>query len=146
MNITFKHITFGSPEYDKEISLRSKVLREPLGLTYTGQQLAEEISEQHIGAYEGDTLIACLLLKHIDNTTVQMRQFAVAEQKQNQGVGKMLALYSEHEAKEHSYLKIILHAREVVKDFYLKLGYEEISEVYVEVGIPHVTMQKQIAD
>jgi predicted GNAT family N-acyltransferase len=146
MNIVFKQITFGSPEYDKEIALRTKILREPLGLTYTGQQLAEEISEQHFGAYSGDKLIACLLLKQIDPETVQMRQVAVAAEHQKRGVGKMLAVYAESIARENKYSKMILHAREVVSEFYLKLGYETVGATYLEVGIPHITMEKMLTD
>lgn len=77
MEIEIKHIAFGGEEHKKEIELRYRVLRQPLGLNYTQEQLDTEKDESHFAAFEGEKLVGCLLMKSIDNKEIKMRQVAV---------------------------------------------------------------------
>lgn len=144
MIIEIKEIEFDSPEYKDEVELRDKILREPLGLTFTAEQLKSEENEYHLGAYLSGKLIGCLLLKPIDNSTVKMRQVAVDETIQGKGVGKKLVEFSEQFAFGKGYSEIILNARDTAVQFYLKMGYKVIGEMFIEVTIPHYKMQKTL--
>jgi predicted GNAT family N-acyltransferase len=42
------------------------------------------------------------------------------------------------------YQKIVIHAQEYIKNFYQKLGFEQIGKTFVEAGIAHVKMIKTI--
>jgi len=142
MRIEIKEIKFDSPEYRDEVELRDKILRKPLGLSFTEEQLKAEIEEYHLGAYLSGKLIGCLLFKPLDNKTVKMRQVAVDETIQGKGVGKKLVEFSEKFAFEKGYLEIILNARDTAVPFYLKSGYEVVGEMFIEVTIPHYKMRK----
>jgi predicted GNAT family N-acyltransferase len=137
-----RQIPFGSAEYKKAVELRTKVLREPLGLNFTAADFANDPNEIHIGAFSGEHLVGCLLLAPQGGSIVKMRQVAVAAAMQGHGVGKKLVLFAEELAAKKDFKEIVLNAREVVIPFYLKLGYEVFGERFEEVTIPHRKMRK----
>jgi len=145
MKLTVREIQHGSDQYDLEVRLRSKVLREPLGLHFSADELLREKGDVHIGAFDGDRLVGCLLLTHLDSRTLKMRQVAVDENFQRQGIGRLLVDASEKKSQQLKISQLVLHARESAVLFYLKLGYEIFAEPFVEVGIPHRKMRKFFA-
>jgi len=140
--ITFSRIEHNSHLYFPCVILRYEVLRKPLGLVFTSDQLADEKHEIHLLGTLDTTPVCCLQFRVIDESTVQMRQVAVAESLQNTGIGRALVEYSESVARDEFFSEIILHARETAVQFYLKLGYEVYGEPFTEVGIPHRNMKK----
>ncbi len=135
---------FASPEYDEAVSLRYEVLRKPLGLEFTAQQLAEEFADVHIGAWTRDGMVGTLIMSQLDHGMVKMRQVAVSEGVQSQGVGSALVRFSEHWAISKGFTKLVLHARDTAVPFYKKLGYKSIGDAFVEVGITHQKMGKDL--
>ena len=51
-DLTLREIEFGSPEYETSVTLRFRVLREPLGLHVGPGERAEEATLVHLGAFE----------------------------------------------------------------------------------------------
>ena len=138
-------IPFGTPEYDELVGLRTEVLRKPLGLTFSLAFLAEEYKDIHLAAYS-DTMAlqGCLMLSQVasDPEALQMRQVAVREAEQRQGIGQLLVREAERYALRKGYRKMVLHARVTAVPFYTKLHYTITSDEYMEVGIPHFSMCK----
>jgi predicted GNAT family N-acyltransferase len=138
-------IEFGTPEYCESISLRTKILRIPLGLQFDVKKLADEYDSIHLGCYTTNyELIACLVLEKINNDNVKMRQVAVDTAFQGKGVGSKLVTESERIVKELGFTKIVCHARESAVPFYLKLNYNIVGKKFIEVGIPHFKMVKKV--
>lgn len=136
-------IEFATPEYDEAVALRYEVLRKPLGLEYTPEQLAAEWNNLHIAAYnESGKMVGYLNLTPVDEQEVKMRQVAVAPHQQGKGIGAAMVAYSELLARDHGFKEITLHARQNAVPFYLKLGYEQIGDAFEEVTIPHFKMRK----
>jgi ribosomal protein S18 acetylase RimI-like enzyme len=146
MKIFIKEINYNSVEYFEEVKFRDKYLREPLGLKFTEQQLAEEIREIHFGAYYNNKLAGCLILKPVSMEIIIMRQVAVDESLRGLGIGKMLVAHSEEYSKSKGYNKIIMRARDTAVKFYEKLGYTKEGEMFIEVTIPHYKMFKYLND
>ncbi|MBK6997462.1 MAG: GNAT family N-acetyltransferase [Lewinellaceae bacterium] len=122
-------IEFATPEYDEAVALRYEVLRRPLGLEYTPEQLAGEWDNLHFAAYDAASrMIGYLNLTPVNQSEVKMRQVAVAPAQQNKGIGKALVAYSEMVAKQLNFKEITLHARKTAVPFYLRLGYESIGD------------------
>lgn len=139
-------IKFGTPEYDEAVRLRYEVLRKPLGLEFTPEQLAAEFDQRHLVAAAGNgVILGYLNLTPVDAGTVKMRQVAVAPQAQGQGVGTALVHRSEALAARLGFQQIVLHARETAVPFYLRLGYEQVGDRFEEVGIAHFKMKKQLS-
>ena len=144
MKVEVKEIRYASWEYSREIELRTKILREPLGLRYSEKDLADEINEIHLCAFHESQIVGCLLLKAVGKSIMKMRQVAVDTNAQGLGIGRLLVEASEEKSKAMGASEIQLHARDTAVPFYLKLGYEIFDEPFVEVGIPHRKMKKSI--
>ncbi len=137
-------ITFGTPDYLEVVELRRRVLRIPLGLDFSPEQLAGEGKDLHLAAYEGGALAGCLMLSEHGEGVVQMRQVCVEPDRQGTGVGAALVRESEAEARRRGYRSVMLHARDLAVGFYERLGYGRVGEPFVEVSIPHQEMSKQL--
>ncbi len=135
-------IELNTPLYDRVVALRRQVLRTPLGLDFTAEELATEANDIHLAACKDETPVACLLLTHVSAEEVKMRQVAVAPEWQGEGVGSLLVAFSERVAREAGYGLMTLHARETAVPFYLKAGYECLGEPFEEVTLPHRKMHK----
>lgn len=142
--IVIKEIVHNSELYEEEVKLRYKILREPLSLLYTPEQLDEEKDQFHLCAFDDDKLIGSLLLKPINQNIIQMRQFAVDSDYQGKGIGKLLVIHSEEFAVKKGFTKMILHARETAIPFYKKMNYILEGEQFIEVTIPHMKMYKDL--
>jgi GNAT superfamily N-acetyltransferase len=142
--VVFREIAFGSPDYDAGVGLRSRVLREPLGLRPGPNERQEESGLIHLGAFEGTRLIACLMLHEVGEGQVRMRQVAVEFERQKSGVGTGLVRFSEDVAKERGFRELVMHARESAIPFYERLGYACFGEPFIEVTVPHRHMKKTL--
>jgi predicted GNAT family N-acyltransferase len=135
-----------SLEYWQTVELRYQILRLPLQLDFTYQELRQENDSYHLAVVaDNQAIMACLIMKPNGDTEIKMRQVAVAETQQGKGMGKILVEYAEEFSQKLGYQLISLHARETAVPFYLKLGYEIIGNQFEEVGIPHFKMTKKIA-
>jgi predicted GNAT family N-acyltransferase len=125
--------------------LRSRVLREPLGLRPAAEEREAEAAVTHLGAFEGQRLIACLMLEDRGDGQIKMRQVAVDFDRQHGGVGTRLVRFSETVALRLGFKKMVLNARTTAVPFYERLGYEAHGEPFIEVTVPHVRMSKRLA-
>jgi GNAT superfamily N-acetyltransferase len=140
-------IAHGSPAYEAAVRLRDEVLRRPLGLGFTRQELDDEATSVHVGAFgdDGDdSCVGCLVLLPIDAAVVRMRQVAVRPDRQRQGIGGALVAFAEQAARARGYREIVAHVREPAIPFYARLGYEIRGSRFVEVTLPHFLMRKTI--
>jgi predicted GNAT family N-acyltransferase len=137
-------IDHGSADYKKMVDLRMDILRRPLGLTFSAEDLEKEKHDLLIGAFEEDELLACCILTKIAKDTCKLRQMAVRPKIQGTGLGAAMMNYAEQLAKDAGYKKMVMNARKTAKGFYEKLGYEIEGDEFVEVTLPHFYMQKNI--
>ncbi len=137
-------IAHGTPHYDAAVALRDQLLRRPLGLEFTSEQLAGENRCIHIGAFERDQLVGCLVLVPKDAVRVQMRQVAVHPDYQRDGVGTRMVKFAEHVARDNGFRKMTLNARKTAVPFYEKLGYTTVGDEFIEITIPHFPMEKDL--
>lgn len=138
-------IEFATPEYDLAVRLRTEILRKPLGLEFSVEQLAAEWTDSHFACFdEKEQLVGCLILTKKDSKTVKMRQVAVAENRQGSGTGRRLVEFSEAWAARNGFDKMELNARDTAIPFYQKLNYATVGEPFEEVGIAHLKMEKRL--
>jgi len=137
-------IDYGTQEYNQMIQLRMEMLRKPLGLTFTKEDLEKEKDDVLMGAFEDDKILGCCLLTKIDDKTVRLRQMAVPNNLQGKGIGRALMVFAENIAHDLGYQKLIMHARKTALGFYGKLGYNISGDEFTEVTIPHFIMEKDL--
>jgi predicted GNAT family N-acyltransferase len=140
----FLEIEWQSDLYSDEIALRDKLLRAPLGLIFTDEDLAEESSHLHFGMMEGASLIACAVIVPLSASEAKLRQMAVEDTYQRQGVGSILIDHIESALRERHFHIIELNARQHAIEFYERLGYCKQGSAFIEVSISHWKMTKSI--
>lgn len=139
-----REVAHGSPAYWATVDLRDSVLRKPLGLHFTAEELAAEKDSRHLAYYRGERLAGCLVLRPIPVGDVRMRQVAVVPALQGQRIGTSLVEFAEALARKMGCRRMLLHARETAVSFYEKLGYLRIEPEFMEVSIPHWAMEKRL--
>lgn len=124
--------------------MRHEVLRIPLGLELSEQDVAGEDKQLHVAAYDGQTLCGLLLLKPLGDSLVKFRQMAVAPTHQGKGIGAQIMQFSEQLALAKQLNNVELNARVYAKAFYERLGYRTQGDEFIEVTIPTVKMVKAL--
>ncbi|MEM1296073.1 MAG: GNAT family N-acetyltransferase, partial [Verrucomicrobiota bacterium] len=125
--IQHKEVEHRSPDYEKALDLRDRVLRAPLSLDFTKEQLDAESDETHLVAksVSGDILAtACLVWT--DETTAKLRQVAVEPDSRGLGLGEEIVRFAESRVALSGRSSVYCHARHTVIGFYEKLGYKII--------------------
>ncbi|MBK9586377.1 MAG: GNAT family N-acetyltransferase [Alphaproteobacteria bacterium] len=140
-DIVFEVIAHDGPMYREAVRLREAVLRVPLGLSFSAEELAAEADHLHIVGLEGETVCATAVLVP-EGKSMKMQRVAVAPELQGRGIGRALMIYCERVAREHEAKTIYVHARESAVPFYEKNWYVGDGELFDEDGIPHLKMWK----
>ena len=142
--MALKIIDHGSPEYQQMLKLRDDILRKPLGLAFSDEELAKDKDNLLIAAYEDDQMLGCCMLVEEDPETVRLRQMAVLNDLQGKGIGRALMNFAENLARDRGYQRITMHARINAVGFYEKMGYKRIGNEFEEITIPHYVMEKKL--
>lgn len=142
--MALKQIDHGSKEYQQMVDLRFQILRKPLGLSFSEEDLAAETEDILLGCFEDDSLEACCVLTKTDPKTVRLRQMAVSANLQGKGIGRVLMSFAENVARDHGFRRLTMHARKSALGFYEKNGYRICSDEFNEVTIPHYVMEKEL--
>ncbi len=140
----FVQIPWQSELYRQEVELRDELLRRPLGLVFSEAELTAEERQDHYGLVEASQLIACVVIVMLSPTVGKLRQMAVAESRQKQGLGATLIRHVEQTLRDRGVEQVELHARDTAAGFYQKLGYQIEGEPFIEVNILHVKMAKEL--
>lgn len=142
--MALKLIDHGTKEYQQMIRLRIDILRKPLGLSFSEDELEKEKEDVLIGAFEDERILGCCLLTKIAPDTVRLRQMAVPNNMQGKGIGKALMIFAENIARDMGYKVLVMHARKTAIGFYEKLGYHSTGDEFEEVTIAHYIMEKKL--
>jgi predicted GNAT family N-acyltransferase len=120
------------------------MLRKPLGLTFTKEDLESEKNDILIGFFDDGKLEGCCILTKEDQKTVRLRQMAVLSGLQGKGIGRVIMSFAENIARDLRFKRLNMHARKTAIGFYEKLGYHVEGPEFEEVTIPHVEMVKEL--
>lgn len=136
-------VSFGSPQWGEAVELRRQVLRRPLGLDFTEEELAAE-HVQLTAVISKGSVIACAMMTPQEDGNYKVRQVAVDPGWQGKGLGRLVMLFCEEIASQRGAHHVVLHARETAVPFYLAIGYEVVGDPFEEVGLPHRKMAKAV--
>jgi predicted GNAT family N-acyltransferase len=98
---------------------------------------------QHLVAVEGERVVATCRLLHADGVT-KLGRMAVAPEARRRGIATLLLRAADGAAREHGSTRIVLHAQTDARALYDADGYVERGGVFMEAGIEHITMEKEI--
>ncbi|MDP3629877.1 MAG: GNAT family N-acetyltransferase [Actinomycetota bacterium] len=123
--------------------LRHTVLMAPFGVKRDENWGDEDPHSHHLLALEGGRVVGYSRLID-DGTSAQIRQVAVAFERQRAGVGRALMLETLRRADALGLAPVFLHARLSAVGFYERFGFAVVSDdpfPYGRTGLPHVRME-----
>lgn len=91
-----------------------------------------------------DTVPAATGRVRFTNGTAKLERICVLKPYRSHGLGQQVIAALEKMAMEKNVSQCLLHGQTHAITFYERLGFEVVSEVFIEDGIPHVEMGKQI--
>ena len=140
-----REVQYGSDYYRRIMDMRYAILRAPLGLDWSGEDLDAEAEQLHFGLFDdNDALVACVVVKLLSRETAKVRQMAVEESFRAMGNGRFLLEGVEAILYQRGIRRIEMDARKIAVAFYEKLGYEIEGAQFTQVTIPHFRMVKDI--
>lgn len=142
--MALKIIDHGTPEYQLMVKLRDDILRRPIGIHFSPEELEKEKENLLIGAFEDESILGCCMLVKESNDKVRLRQMAVLNDLQGKGIGRAMILFAENIARDQGYKVLNMHARKPVVGFFEKMGYKVVSDEFLEISIPHYEMEKAL--
>ncbi len=135
----------GSYLYRNALQLRERILREPLGLNVSAEELTDDAMRQHFCAVDCGAVVGTVSLRPLDETTLHLKQMAVTEQRRATRIGSHLVAHVEHWGTSAGFRLMIAHARVEAEGFYIKHGYVREGGTFAEQTIPHVRLTKRLA-
>lgn len=142
--MALKIIDHGTAEYQQMVKLRDDLLRKPLGLTFTPEELESEKDNMLIAAYEDERMLGCCMLVEESPEIVRLRQMAVLNDLQGKGIGRALMNFAENLARDRGFRIIRMNARKNVVGFYERMDYKVTGDEFIEITIPHYRMEKKL--
>lgn len=126
------------------VNLRYEIMRKPLGLTFSQEELAKEKNDILIGAFDEDEMMGCCILTDMKDGCVRLRQMAVQKNMQGKGIGESIITFAENLARDKGFKALTMHARDTAIGFYEKYGYKVKGDQFIEINIPHHIMEKRL--
>lgn len=110
--------------------------------------MEEEIDEYekdaiHFIGYAENKVVAASRLRFVDGYG-KLERICILKPYRGRSYGKQIIEQMENEISKNGYIKAKLHAQTHAKEFYEQLGYIVISDEFMDAGIPHVAMAKQL--
>ena len=150
VKIRYQRVSRESPLYKGSVDLRMRVLLEPIGYDMAMLEAeipgAEEKLEHFVATIDhpqGERVvgIVCLLADYPEKGVGKLMQMAVDPQRQREGIGRALVVELEKRAFGSLGLdSLFCHSRFDAVEFYKRLGWEVVSEMFMEAGVEHYKM------
>ncbi|GAB4073974.1 GNAT family N-acetyltransferase [Barrientosiimonas marina] len=98
----------------------------------------------HLLGYDAGSPVAVGRVRFADSLG-KLERICVLKQQRGQSLGTQMIQAMETIIKNAGYTEAQLNAQTHAIHFYKRLGYHAISEEFMEAGIPHVAMSKQLS-
>ena len=140
-----KRITIES-DLEKAFHIRKEVF-----VVEQGVPLEDEFDEfdsldgqcEHILVYYHEKAVGTGRLRVVDDFG-KLERICILEPYRKFGLGKVIIQTLEEIAKDKEIDRVKLHGQTQAEGFYKKLGYQTSSNVFIEDGIPHILMIKEL--
>lgn len=133
-----------SSYYNDAVDIRKKVFVDEQNVP--PELEIDDLEDQtiHVIGYLENRAVATARLYKKDATTFKVQRVAVSLDFRKKNLGNQLMLEIERYAEMNHYKKLILGAQDHALNFYKKLGYQVEGKGFMDAGIPHHTMIKNL--
>lgn len=105
----------------------------------------DEFDEQaiHLIGYENETPTAASRVRFVENYG-KLERICVLKDERGKAYGSQMIKAMENIISSEGFSKAKLNAQSHALEFYQRLGYKTVSGEFIDAGIPHVTMIKEL--
>jgi predicted GNAT family N-acyltransferase len=128
-------------EYEDALNVRKIVFVDEQNVPIEEEIDQYEDDCYHFITYNNDEPIAAGRLRKIQDGG-KVERICVLKPYRKQGVGKLIMDAIEKKAEQLNISPLYLNAQTHAKHFYTNLNYKVISDIFMDAGIPHITMKK----
>ena len=130
--MTINTTNWNSKQYWQGINLRNKYLKLSAEKPCIQRLPKDEKNDLHIVAEIDSVVIGTLMLSKKNSSTVQVKQVAIDESFQGNGLGKELLFFAEELARKLGFSTVYLTGRSQAWGFYEKFGYRSLGQSYYD--------------
>ncbi|UOR13102.1 GNAT family N-acetyltransferase [Halobacillus amylolyticus] len=123
--------------------VRRNVFIKEQGVSEQDEHDAFEDQATHIVGYFDGEPFAAARLRFIEDYA-KLERICVEKAHRGNSFGKQIIHYMETVIKDEGYSRAKLNSQTHAEGFYESLGYRTVSEEFMDAGIPHVTMIKDL--
>ncbi len=95
-------------------------------------------------AYLDNAVVGTARIRYLDNKTAKIERLAVLSYARGNGIAKRIMQKALEVIVSEHISEVRIHAQEYIKGLHQQLGFEQVGEVFLEAGIPHVKMVKRL--
>ena len=99
---------------------------------------------RHYLATLGTDAVGTARVRPLDSRSVKLERIAVRPDRRRTGIGRLLMIRALDDAVADGYGRAVLHAQAQAGEFYEKLGFVREGGEFMEAGIPHIRMSKDL--
>jgi predicted GNAT family N-acyltransferase len=133
----------GDQEMTAVVELRHEVFCVEQGVPQREELDGRDGQALHLVAVSGDQLLATCRLLFV-GPTVQFSRLAVRKSARRHGIASALLARADAETRAGGARRLVLHAQTYARALYDSAGYEPRGRIFMEAGIEHVAMEKQL--
>lgn len=141
MNI---QIVRNASEQEQAFQIRKKVFIEEQHVPEEEEMDEYDKQAIHFLGTTNDKPIATSRLRFVEKYG-KLERICILLDYRGQSFGKQIIQFMEKTISENGYTMSKLNAQTHAEEFYKRLGYETISDTFLDAGIPHVTMTKLLS-
>jgi predicted GNAT family N-acyltransferase len=102
----------------------------------------QDETAMHVIAYCATEPIGTARIRYLNERLAKIERVAVLAAYRGQGVGKVIMTRAIAYLDHQTVPEIKINAQVQVKDFYQKLGFRQVGELFYEAGLPHIEMKR----
>lgn len=129
-------------ERQEALAVRHEVFVKEQGVPVDREQDAHDENAIHFVAYDGNQPVGAARLREYDDGVGKIERVAVRADRREEGWGRRIMAAIETAAQDNMVLR--LDSQRDAIGFYEQLGYDVVSEPFMDAGIPHRTMIKHL--
>lgn len=130
-------------EMELAFGIRKKVFVEEQGVAEEVELDEHDKYADHVLVYSMETPVATGRVRNVEGVA-KLERICVLQTHRKYGIGKAVVEALESIARERGFAKAKLNSQTHAESFYQKLGYTAVSDIFMEEGIPHLTMIKHL--
>lgn len=141
--INYKLVT-SEQELKEALAVRREVFIEEQGIPLEIELDEHDQEALHMVVEDGKRVIGTARIQFLTPLQAKIERMAVLKSFRRQGIGSGMISLLNDELKKRKIAEIVLHAQYPVVPFYRSRGFRETGAPFLEAGIKHRKMQRQL--